>query len=671
MDLWQYIRPDNPIASRVVLALTIGFLIWLVALLVRSVRVRRQRQQLKKAEDVELLKAGLDERISTRGQIADDSTMEDPIRQRDDSSRAKETFRKFCRAATLDPRSIVSQHLQSIFMAGWENSQLEIDALINNTTSRLFRANGFLRSVLSLFIIVGLLGTLFGLAASLAQLPPLIPGEIHTSNETVAHGLGDLLINLKGAFAPSILGVFFTILGVVLFAIFTHYCQVAKDNIEYLTLTVWVPKLYPSPFQQQITSLIQTEDLIRKNREHVEVVAEFAKDIRADMSGLQKNLASARDTLSALNNSSARINDFADKFQQGVEKLLPFQAEIKSLYDKMLIDSEVFRESLKQSVDASTKLQTNAHEELGKQNRRLDEILNGLRSYEKAYVETRNDIDAKLGTLLDEARKAYSDIGKRNEEINRAIKDSVGDPIRKDLATKLTEINEALSRKLGIIVDRFGTFDTPIKQSAEKIGTIAGAIDKRAEELTLRLRREYIEQGRVNKDQLDKLEALDKRIEGFISQLTEAVSKQSAYSSSATNAVRAMTENLRALNENLDRLKQAVLSLNSSPKVPDLSRIENRISESSGSLLQELKGIRAAVLNSGSSTIRTNSWQTTQSVRNQETAGGFGTSVRTNESKQGDRVADNLRKQTASSGSDRDQGYFSRAKDAVKRWLGF
>src|SRR5438876_648088 len=103
MDLWQYIRPDNPIASRVVLALTIGFVIWLVALLVQSVRIRWQRQQFRTAEDVELLKRGLDERISTRRRIDDETTIEDPFRQRDDSSRAKETVREFCHAAKLNP----------------------------------------------------------------------------------------------------------------------------------------------------------------------------------------------------------------------------------------------------------------------------------------------------------------------------------------------------------------------------------------------------------------------------------------------------------------------------------------------------------------------------------------------------------------------------------------
>ncbi len=677
MDLWQYIHPDNPIASRVVLALAIGFVIWLLLLLVQAVRVRKQWQLARRVEDVKTLKARLDERISTRAQIADDSARDVPRKPEDDSLQAKQVFADFCRETKMGPRSIVSQHVQSVFMAGWENSQLEIDALIKNTTSRLFRANGFLRSVLSLFIIVGLLGTLFGLAASLAQLPPLMPGDLNTSNQTVAHGLGDLLVHLKGAFAPSIIGVFLTILGVVLFAVYTHFCQAASDHIEYLTLAVWVPKLFPSPFQQQLIGLIQTEDLVRRNREHVEVVAGAAKVIRKDLSGLQKELTSARQTLTALDESSGKINDFADKFQTGVNGLLPFHDQLRSLYDKMLKDSEAFREVLKQSAEASTTLQTNAHQELASQNRRLDEVLSGLRSYEKAYVDKRDEIDANLSTLLKEARNAYSDIGRRNEEISLAIKGAVGDPIREELTTRLTDINEAMSSKLGIIVDRFGTFDSPIKESAKDIRRIASAITEQAERLTGKLQTQYIKQGEANQEQMNRLEALDKRIEGFIALLTDSVSKQTALSTSSTSAVSAVTEKLQALNGNIDLLKQAINLLNTSSKGPDTARLENQIREGIRSLVEELGRIRTAVSNSGFGTTRANPWPTTRNPGLSDNTIGGGLREQKPDVRSHTRTGDQGTRNVAQNPpvarvfvtQEDDAGYFSRAKDAVRRWF--
>jgi hypothetical protein len=88
--------------------------------------------------------------------------------------------------------------------------------LNDHTTSNLFKWNVPLSSVLAIFIVIGLLGTLFGLAGSLMELASALqasaPGTDSMENS-------EKMTEMKGALAPSIWGIFFT-------------------------LTVWVPQLY-------------------------------------------------------------------------------------------------------------------------------------------------------------------------------------------------------------------------------------------------------------------------------------------------------------------------------------------------------------------------------------------------------------------------------------------
>src|SRR5258705_483725 len=97
----------------------------------------------------------------------------------------------------------VALHLRAIFEAGWNESQLDVRALIQNTSNVFLRGNNLHRSLLSTFIVLGLLGTLFGLADALSSLDVLTKnGELNSAELNA--GLKILLGSLKSAFAPSI-----------------------------------------------------------------------------------------------------------------------------------------------------------------------------------------------------------------------------------------------------------------------------------------------------------------------------------------------------------------------------------------------------------------------------------------------------------------------------------
>jgi hypothetical protein len=591
MNWWQYLIPDNPVALGIWYFLLAMFVIWLLLLILEYVKLFGKRKQIKDSESVESLEDILKRQIALRNSnVSTTGTERLTASDTNGGLNFEAALVNFYQTAGVKEDSIVAEHIRAIFFAGWNNSQLQIESLIKNTANRLFNRNGLLRSSLSLFIILGLLGTLFGLAHSLAQLSPFIPSGSQLSNNTAvqAQGLSNLLHQLRGAFAPSILGVGCTILGVLLFSFYLHGCQSVKDGLERLTLTDWVPKLYPSPFQQQLSTLVQTEELIRQNRENIQTVADFAANIKTDVEGFGSEIRNAKTTLKNLNKSSSQINEFADKFHESVERLVPFQEELSRLYQKMLEDSKVFQEGVSQSLFNTTEVQRQARDTLTQQSQQLKEVIDGLRSYEEAYVKSRQELDATLKTVMEDARKAYHDIGGRNKEIAAAIDESLSVPLRKDLTAKLSEVNETLTAKLGSIVDSTNRFDRPIEAAADKFGQLVQTIVTQTGELMARLQHEYNKQNDANEEQLQRLESLNSQLVSFLEALTKVTSQQENSYTNLSKGLPSLEGKLTTVTQSLERLINKDIPPHDTGGVINTSGIERRIQEAAAHILTEI-----------------------------------------------------------------------------------
>jgi MotA/TolQ/ExbB proton channel family len=589
MNPWQFLVPDDPIAVGVLVSLSVLFVVWLLFLIEESFRMRRQKAEIRNSTSVDILEDVLKRQIVLRQSEASAIEPEQRIAaKKQEEANFQVALEDFRTTVGINDRSIIGAHIRAIFEAGWNNSQLEIEPLIKNTATRLLHRNGLLRSILSLFIIIGLLGTLFGLAHSLAELSPLIPDGSQLTNTVAAQGLGKLLNRLKGAFAPSILGVGLTILGVLLFSFYLKACQSVIDELERLTLTVWVPRLYPNPFQQQVATLIQTEDLIRQNRAHIETVANFASHIKEDVEGFGTEIKKAKTTLADLNQSSSQINQFADSFARSIEKLAPFQDELSNLYSKMLEDSKVFQEGVTRSLLDTGKIQREAHEIILQQSIQLEKVIGQLRSYENAFVFSHQELNTVLNAVMLDARNAFQDIGRRNTEIIEAIDSSLSVPLRANLTGNFTTLNEILNAKLSSIVDRFGTFETPIKNSAQRFEQIVGTIDSRANELMARLQHEYQKQNEANVDQLQKLENLNQQLISSTATLSSVTSRQETSYAALSSALPSLQEKLIALNDNLRGVIVEGFPATAANSALDTSGLEKQIKENTTKLLTEL-----------------------------------------------------------------------------------
>ena len=420
--LIEYLSPTNPIASWIVIILLGFFGIWSIGLITCGIWLLAKRRQIKKNEDVQAL--------------ANARQKHDPqLEENDQKEKADSIFRRFCIRKPLPEETHVAKHLKAIFLAGWVESRLEVGELINHTTSNLFKWNGILRSVLAIFIVIGLLGTLFGLTDSLTKLSPALqastPDATSSENsEKMTQALSLLLGQMKGALAPSIWGIGFTILGVIFYSLYLRLvCHPVKSTLERLTLTIWVPQLYPTTSQRGSEAATQFGEL-------VETVQSSISEFNQNLSRTNEITQPLSDSVSQINRAAdvlnetfaQKLNDFSQQFTKDVTHLTGFQDEIRNLY-------QTFQESANQKLD--------------EQNKNIIATLNALKGYEATNIASREQIDDTLQNFLDKATEVNNSINTKNRELLEGIRDQ--------LTTNLNGLNANNRELLESIRDQLTT----------------------------------------------------------------------------------------------------------------------------------------------------------------------------------------------------------------------
>lgn len=571
MRILEYLTPENQIAVVLIYSLLVLFGFWFVVLLLSFVRLLRYRSEIKSCEDV--------------SEIAEDTSngVAATISALDEKG-----FRAFQEARRLNDTSPITKHLKSVFEAGRHESQLDIRGLIKNTSDELLRSNGLLRSLLSIFIILGLLGTLFGLADTLASLDALLHGSARLNNDVLGQSLQRLLGTLKSAFAPSIWGVSLTVVGVLLLALYFRVVALPLAGLlERLTLTVWVPQLIPTKSQRLLATLQITEQQVQKSFVAAQQVAKFAEGIQEKTGRFGETLDNAATTLHRMTKVSGHLDDFSRNFIEGVKILAPFQQDLRSLYEQVADESKAFHASVQSSIVESKGFRTDMQQQLNSQHEQVTKMLGGLRSYEAAYIDNRQGIDEKLGLVLVEARNAFESLSHRNEEIASSLDVGLGKPLRESLAqnlgdiekemqTNLAAVAESLQVQLGVLNERMGRLDEPLNKTAIKVGDTFANFDESTRGFLEKLQREFAQQNETNKKQLDRLESLSENIPRLLQTLSESSNDFSGTSSNFAAQGQKLSSDVMALSQDISTLTKSVESLKDHVTLKDLiARLNN------------------------------------------------------------------------------------------------
>ncbi len=586
----EYLFPTNLIALGILTFLTAFFFYWLIELIKYWRWLRTERKQIENKQNVQPLVTARQER---------DRGRED----NDQKTNPENTFSEFCTEGSLDRESPIAKHLNAIFLAGWDESRLEVGELINHTTSELFKRNNSFRSVLAVFIVIGLFGTLFGLADSLAGLFPALKANVASetsaeSSEGMIQALRILLEGMKGALAPSIFGIFFTILGVILYGAYLQFaCHPIKAVLERLTLTVWVPQLYPTTSQKLIQTLQESEAQMRSGYQTAVRIDELVETVQTNVNEFNTSLTQAKSITQPLSDSGKQINDaasaistaaaelnkgftkslnefsevldkgflerlnkFSGEFASSVNKLAGFQDDIRNLYQQ-------FQESANQRLDQHS-------EKVNEQNQNLIKVLNALNSYEQASINSRKQINEKLQVFIDRATETNTSIYTENREwfekvdetnkqqflaMQSQLKTEL-ENVQQTLEDRLKDLTEKLDKNLGNVQqglndglttlnNRLENFDTPLKQTVE---AIKGVFDNRLETLNERLKRfhEPIQQSAAQ--MRDTYTSSIKDMKEIVGNLQEEINEQNKKYEEQLTGVQVLNQDLVNLLNQLD-----------------------------------------------------------------------------------------------------------------------
>ena len=627
----KYLFPENLIALGVVTFLIGFFSIWFIGLVIYWRWLRTERKRIENNQNIQPLVKAQQER--DRGHEGNDQKI-DP----------ENAFTEFCPEGSLDKRSPITKHLKAIFVAGWDDSRLEVGELINHTTSELFKWNNLFRSMLAVFIVIGLLGTLFGLADSLTGLSPALRESVASEStiendekraanqpptengKKMAQALSELLGNMKGALAPSIWGIIFTIIGVILYGIYLQLaCHPVKSILERSTLTVWIPKLYPTTSQKLIQTLQQSKSQMQKGFETAAQFSDSVKKVHGNIDEFNESLTQASTITQPLSDSVTQINKaaldistaadvlntgfaenldkFSEEFTSSVTHLTGFQDEIRNLHQE-------FQEAANQKLNQQTEKLDDQNENIAQVIEVIDRILNALKSYETTYINSREEISKELQEFISKATETNTSIYEENrewfEDINDAnkqqfsemqsqLKTEIGDIQQTlknqldDLTTRLVKnlenVQQDLDSGLTTLNERLENFDTPLKETVEEI---KGVFDERLTTLNEGLEkfhepiqksanqisgtfRNLVNQmqeivGNLQREIKEQNESYEDQLTGVKSLNERVVSLLNQLDESSTNqkdAVNALSSNINGLTEDTKHLATAIESFTS------------------------------------------------------------------------------------------------------------
>jgi hypothetical protein len=510
MKILEYLRPENVIAKWVVYVLVVLFVIWLGSLLWSLWQHRRFLHEIRSCQDVR----------SLREQLSDQRDLKEETSGIPRSGESGIAFRSFQSTHRVRSDSPITRHLRAIFEAGFSESQLDASSLIRNTTGEIFRLNALHRSLLSIFIVLGLLGTLFGLADTMSSLDTLLRGTAQLNNATLSQSLQSLLGTLKSAFAPSIWGVSLTVLGVLLFALYMRaIISPLSGLLERTTLTIWIPQLMPTPSQR----LQERLRLSRKEMDRAvaaqKEVTEFAEEISSKTGSLRETLGLTDAAFKKMTDVADRLGAFSNQFAQGVKGLTGFQQDLRVLYQQMVDESRAFQQSIRLNISGSEEFQKQVQAQLNSQHEQMAALLKALRIYESAYIANRGKIDEGLAGVLEKAQGAYESLSRRNEEITQALDDALGKPLRENLSRdmgvmqkNLAQVSDTLQVQLTSLSDKLRQLDQPLNSAARNFSDTFSNFDESTRDWLTKLQLEFARQNETNQKQLARLDALTQQI---------------------------------------------------------------------------------------------------------------------------------------------------------------
>lgn len=357
----------------------------------------------------------------------------------------------------------IFEHLKAIYDAGRRSSRLDADLLVKNTIDKICTNVDTIKSCISVFLVIGILGTLIGLGLSIGSFN----GDsfiIQADANNTAQELSKLFGNLRGAFAPSMWGVFLTICFVILYTLFIQESCINKltDKLTTSTIKVWLPALYPTDFQKGANTMAQLNDTIKN-----------ASGINESANNLLSNLDMANATVKALNDVSVALNQSVEKFNDGSDKVSVLKDSIASLSQQIEENNKNYQKFMSDAIVQVSNFQNDARQQFieqlktvrdnfESQNAQLQEVVKTLALYDENTFRTHQELNLKLASSANDINSAAAALDDRDKRIVETVEGALAPQIV-NMTEQIKKISEALAR-----------IDSPLTSTAEEIQKMFG-----------------------------------------------------------------------------------------------------------------------------------------------------------------------------------------------------
>ncbi|MFZ8846217.1 MAG: hypothetical protein ACO2O6_03345 [Candidatus Hydrothermia bacterium] len=410
-----------------------------------------------------------------------------------------------------------------------------------------------MRNINSIFVVIGLLGTLISLAYSFYGLYNLVGG----TQAEITSNLKNLLSQIKVVFIPSILGVYFTIWGTI---------KLSFIERRYFSRTYEAQNL-----DKLIESLSKLEELENlKKLENLKELSNLSK-LSNYLEQLNKSLTTIDNLTKIVNNLPDKINRSLDEFVKSLEKnVIKKLEEQYQRYDVLVKTITEETNDLSQKYKELSKTIKNTNDNLSLINDYVwglsENLIRLVENIEKNVITKLEKLSETIKNTNDNIKNTNDNLSVINNYVNslpstiqnltqtyiQTFK-NIETTIKEDLPSKLEDFNDSVSKFISSVEE----VNKKLEQTFEDLKEIKNLSESIKEAV-----KDGLEIG-ISKYIKEPIENLNNTIESFrqvadkfpkeISKSSEEISKSSTEISKITETLKDLTASIEKLFKTLDR----------------------------------------------------------------------------------------------------------------------
>ena len=319
--------------------------------------------------------------------------------------------------AKVKPRSIIYRRIEALLQMRDSGGQVDNDALADILTGKESRRASLANHILGILIILGLVGTLWGLITALIEVRPIVTGiEDFEELAEISKTLELIVGGMSTAFVTTITGLL-TSLGLGLVGlVFNRVQSFFRTALEEFVSTAILPRFTQTPeasIDSAVKQLAECTDMLRfTTNENVAAMQNAIQEFMRTSSGgyleQQQILAFKFDETAAnLLKSLAGINEYQVVITTAIDSFKDMtaqsRAEIGGYQDAM---NRVMEESVPQLKDESAALQEAIQTYQASQSELIDKFSTALQTQIQTVSERQQDTVRALMQLVAEEREA-------------------------------------------------------------------------------------------------------------------------------------------------------------------------------------------------------------------------------------------------------------------------